>query len=202
MLYSRPRMELLPTDYFRTLTPEEMFPHPQRPLEVDVGCGDGTFLLEMAAQFPERNFLGIERLLGRVRKICRKAARRQLLNLRVLRLESSYALGYLLPAASATRIHLLFPDPWPKKRHAHNRFIQPESLTHLHQALRTEGDFLFKTDHAEYFEESTALLDASPLFTRAPWISEAEFYPQTDFEQQWLAEGKSIQAARWVKARA
>lgn len=190
-------MEILPSDYFRPLTPAEMFPHPDRPLEVDVGCGDGSFLMEMATHFPERNFLGIERLLGRVQKICRKSARRGLTNVRVLRMESSYALGYLLPPNCATRIHLLFPDPWPKKRHAHNRFVQPESIVHLHQALRPGGDFLFKTDHPDYFLEACELIDASPLFQRLDWLASEEFYPLTDFESIWLAEGKSISAARW-----
>src|SRR5690606_30515560 len=105
--------ELLPADYFRHLDRREIFPDPARPLEIDAGCGDGTFLLEMAALYPDRDFLGIERLSGRVRKICRKAARAALRNVRVLCLETGYALGWLLPDGCATRVHLLFPDPWP-----------------------------------------------------------------------------------------
>ncbi|MES2705595.1 MAG: tRNA (guanosine(46)-N7)-methyltransferase TrmB [Verrucomicrobiota bacterium] len=192
-------VELVPADYFRGLTREEIFPDASRPLELDVGCGDGTFLLEMAARFPERDFLGLERLGGRVKKICRRAARLGLANVRVLSLESSYALGWLLPHACATRLHLLFPDPWPKKRHARHRFVHPENLTAIHRALAEKGQFLFKTDHPEYFDEATAAVDESPLFSRLPWLDDAEFYPVTDFEQQWLGEGKLIQAARWVK---
>lgn len=191
-------MQLIPADYFRHLQPEEIFPQADRPLEIDVGCGDGTFLMEMAAHFPGRNFLGIERLLGRVEKICRKSARRKLTNLRVLRMESSYALGWLLPASSADRLHLLFPDPWPKKRHTHNRFLNSENLPHLHQVLKPTGEFLFKTDHEDYFQAATELIDASPLFERVAWLEAAEFYPQTDFEGIWLAEGKSIYCARYL----
>lgn len=192
-------MELIPADYFRHLKPEEIFPETDRPLEVDVGCGDGTFLMEMSAHFKERNFLGIERLLGRVDKICRKSKRRNLTNLRVLRMESSYALGWLLPEQCATRVHLLFPDPWPKKRHEHNRFINTENLPCLHRVLKPEGQFLFKTDHEDYYLAATELIDASPLFKRIPWLDETEFYPQTDFEGIWLNEGKSIFSARYVK---
>ncbi|MEZ5302639.1 MAG: hypothetical protein R3F11_18685 [Verrucomicrobiales bacterium] len=77
----------------------------------DLGCGDGRFLLRMAAHFPERNFLGVERLLGRVRKVCRLAGERGLENLRVLRLESGYAIGWLPPAACADwSSTLLCPD--------------------------------------------------------------------------------------------
>lgn len=192
-------MELIPSDYFRHLIPEEIFPTADRPLEVDVGCGDGTFLMEMAAHFPERNFLGIERLLGRVDKICRKAKRRNLTNLKVLRMESGYALGWLLPEASASRLHLLFPDPWPKKRHEHNRFVNPENLPYLHRTLVKDGEFLFKTDHEDYYIAATELIDACPLFRRVEWLPESEYYPQTDFEGIWLAEGKQIFSARYVK---
>ena len=74
----------VPPDYFRRLEKREIFDG-DRPLEVDLGCGDGTFLLEMAGHFPERDFLGVERLLGRVRKVCKRAGKAGLQNVKVLR---------------------------------------------------------------------------------------------------------------------
>ena len=85
------------------------------PLHVDLGCGDGSFLCAIAQRMPGKNFLGIERLLNRVRTSARKAA--ALDNVRLLRIESSYAVRYLLPAESVETFYLLFPDPWPKRRH-------------------------------------------------------------------------------------
>ena len=193
-------VEFLPADYFHRLSRPDIFPDTTRPLELDVGCGDGTFLLGMAQRFPERDFLGIERLAGRVSKICRRAARMGLANVRVLCLESSYALEWLLPAACASRVHLLFPDPWPKKRHAARRFIRQDNLPVIHRILAPAGEFLFKTDHAPYFQEATEVIDASPLFRRLPWLAAADFYPLTDFEQQWIAQGCTINAARWQRA--
>lgn len=190
-------IELIPSDYFRRLQREEIFPDLSRHLELDVGCGDGTFLLQMAAHFPDRDFLGIERLGGRVNKIVRNARKAGLTNVRVLCLESAYSLEWLLPAACATRLHLLFPDPWPKKKHAARRFMQPENLDVLRRVLVAEGEFLFKTDHAAYFEEATANADASPLFRRIDWLGAGEFYPVTDFESLWLSQGCTINAARW-----
>ncbi len=190
-------MELIPADYFRHLQKEEIFANADRPLEIDLGCGDGTFLLAIANHFPERNFLGIERLGGRVGKVCRRAARLGVNNLKVLQLESAYTLGWLLPDACAARLHLLFPDPWPKKRHAKNRFVNAESAAALHRVLEPDGEFLFKTDHSDYFAEAASIIDACGLFTRLSWLQPEEFYPTTDFEQHWLDEGKEIQAARW-----
>ncbi|MBP7951489.1 MAG: tRNA (guanosine(46)-N7)-methyltransferase TrmB [Verrucomicrobiales bacterium] len=192
--------ELIPADYFRLLRPEEIFPDAlAAPCEIDVGCGDGSFLIRMAEHFPDRNFLGLERLQGRVRKVARAADRLGLTNVRVLRLESSYVLGWLLPEGLATRIHLLFPDPWPKKRHHHHRFVNAENLAAIHRVLRPGGQFLFKTDHEEYFQAASGIVDAMPCFRRAWPLSDGEFYPLTDFEQQWLKQGKSIHAARWER---
>ncbi len=192
-------IELIPADYFSVLCRTAIFPDPARPLELDVGCGDGTFLLSMAQHFPERDFLGIERLGGRVSKICRKAARMGLTNVRVLCLESSYALRWLLPEACASRLHLLFPDPWPKKKHAARRFIQPQNLAAIHRMIAPGGQFLFKTDHPDYFAEATEVIDASPMFTRAPWLDAEAFYPITDFGELWISQGCTINAARWLK---
>jgi len=192
-------IELIPRDYFRFLRREEIFPDTSRRLELDVGCGDGTFLLEMAQHYPDRDFLGIERLGGRVKKISRRATRLGLTNARVLCLESSYVLGWLLPDACAARVHLLFPDPWPKKRHAGKRFIHPENLTALHRVLATGGDVLFKTDHADYFAASSEAMETSPLFRRAGWLPPGEFHPDTDFEKVWIAQGCAICRARWIK---
>ena len=192
-------VEFIPANYFAELPPGSLFPNVSRPLEIDVGCGDGTFLLLMAAHYPGRDFLGIERLGGRIRKICRRAVREGLTNVRVIHLESAYTLGWLLPEGCASRVHLLFPDPWPKKRHAFHRFVHPDNLAGIHRVLAPNAPFLFKTDHEDYFSEATETVDASPLFQRLPWIDPDEFYPVTDFEQQWLDQGKPIQGACWSR---
>ncbi len=190
--------QLVPEDYFRAFRREEIFPDPARPLEVDLGCGDGRFLLEMAARFPERDFLGVERFLGRVRKVCRKGARAGLSNLKVLRLESAYTLEWMLPAASVSRVHLLFPDPWPKKKHHGRRLVKRSFCEALRKVLVPEGEFLFKTDHGEYFAESVEQVRESGLFDESPWPDDAFIYPETDFERQWSAAGRALHRARFV----
>lgn len=192
-----------PPTYFRTLIKEEIFaPTPVRPdaaLEVDVGCGDGGFLLDLAAAHPERDFLGLEKLLGRARKVARQAARRGLTNVKALQIDSPYAIRHLLPAGGVSRMHLLFPDPWPKAKHAKNRLVQPTFCHDVHRLLAPTGEWLFKTDHPEYFTEATTVIRASGLFEETTWPDHAFPYPLTDFERQWLTEGKSIQQARFVR---
>jgi len=188
----------IPPDYFRELRPDELSPDPARPLEIDLGSGDGTFLLGMAAQYPERDFLGVERMLGRVSKTSRKIQRAGLTNAQVMRVESSYSVNWLLPAASVTRLHLLCPDPWPKKKHAARRLVNQDAfLTGLARILRPGGEFLLKTDDRVYYEDALASFSTRPVFQALPWPDDAFFYPTTDFEQHWLESGRSIHRARW-----
>ncbi len=182
-------------DYFAEAKAGDIFER-AAPMELDLGCGDGSFLNEMALQFPERNFLGVERLLGRVRKVSRKADRQRLENVRVLRLDSAYAVGWLLPKASFARVHLLFPDPWPKKRHHKRRLVTPEFVAAVHALLEPGGEFLFKTDHEGYFEEAGETILASNDLGKLDWPEDAFYYAETDFERQWKAEGKRIQGIR------
>lgn len=186
-----------PPDYFQELT--EVFPDPSRPLEIDLGCGDGTFLTGMAAQHPERDFLGVERMLGRVDKTLRRIERMQLPNARVMRLESSYTVAWLLPRASVSRLHLLCPDPWPKKKHAARRLVnQAEFLDGLTRILIPGGEFLLKTDDQPYFEDALLSFESrTHQFQRLDWPDDAFFYPTTDFEQSWLHVGRGIRRARW-----
>src|SRR5262245_34138140 len=85
-----------PASYVERLDVAALFATPQ-PIEVELGAGDGSFFAQWAALNPRRNFLGVERLLGRLRKIERKARRAGLANVRALRLEAGYFTEYLLP---------------------------------------------------------------------------------------------------------
>jgi tRNA (guanine-N7-)-methyltransferase len=163
-------------------------------LHVDLGCGDGSFICALAERMTERNFLGIERLLGRIRAAARKAA--ALDNVRLLRMESSYAVRYLLPPGSVEISYLLFPDPWPKRRHWRRRIVTPEFLRAISQALAENGRFVIATDHLDYFEKIEEVARANPDFTVA--LPSAAHLPLTKFEQQFRAQGAAI---HWLELR-
>jgi tRNA (guanine-N7-)-methyltransferase len=132
------------------------------PLHVDLGCGDGSFLCALAGLIPDKNFLGIERLLNRVRTSARKAA--TLDNVRLLRVDSSYAVRYLLPAESVERFYLLFPDPWPKRRHRRRRIVTRDFLSSIHAALQKDGSIYIATDDVHYFEIIREVAESDPGF--------------------------------------
>jgi len=163
------------------------------PLHVDLGCGDGSFLCALAQRLPDKNFLGIERLLNRVRTSARKAA--TLDNVRLLRMESFYAVRYLLPAESVERFYLLFPDPWPKRRHHRRRIVTRDFLDSIHAALQKNGSIYIATDDVDYFGKIKEIAESSPGFA----IGKAEVdLPPSKFGRTFQEKGAPIQ---WVELR-
>jgi tRNA (guanine-N7-)-methyltransferase len=160
------------------------------PLHVDLGCGDGSFLCAIAQRMPDKNFLGIERLLNRVRTSARKAAR--LDNVRLLRMESSYAVRFLLPAESVEKFYLLFPDPWPKRRHHQRRIVTPDFLSSIHAALQEKASIYIATDDVDYFEKIKEAAESIPGLAigyanvELPQSRFGLIFRQKDVQIQWL----------------
>ena len=116
-----------------------------------------------------------------------------------MRLDSKYLVEWLLPPKSVSRLHLLCPDPWPKAKHHRRRLIQVEFLEAVKRCLTDDGEFLFMTDHPEYHEWTQEVLEEYGGFNTLEWNEDSFFYPKTDFQLQWEAEGKSMMRTRCVK---
>ena len=164
---------------------------PQRPLEIEIGCGKGRFLAARAAKNPQTQYIGIERMLSRVRKIDKKAVRSGLENLRVLRLEAFYAFYYLLPRHRVRTVYVFFPDPWPKRHHHNRRLFSPLFLDALWARLEIGGSVQVATDHLDYFEEIRKRLASDPRFEEVPAMARGED-EQTDFERLFRGQGLTI----------
>lgn len=187
--HSGDQLEVIPTDIFESVPFAQIFQN-ERPVELDLGSGSGRFLIEAACRYSERNFFGVERLLGRVRKTLRSAGRLSLTNVRVMRLEVDYTVRYLLSPGSVSRLHLSFPDPWPKRRHHGRRLVDEDFLAASARALASAGELWIKTDHADYFRWITKAVDSQKnLFVSIPWSEE---YPATDFEESYRSQNLPI----------
>ena len=184
----------IPTDWIAPAKVEDIFPRSERPVEVDVGCGKGRFLLARARHHPNVNFLGIERLLGRLRKVERKVSRAQLDNVRLLRCEASYAVRYLLPTAAITTYYIFFPDPWPKARHHDHRLFSADFLSALARTLVSGGQVHLATDHEPYFLEIQDLLRLDHRFESVPPFEPIE-EERTDFELAFLGRRTIFRAS-------
>jgi tRNA (guanine-N7-)-methyltransferase len=164
-----------------------LFPASQ-PLEVELGCGDATLTVAYAALHPERNFLGVERLLGRIAKLDKKGRRLGLTNLRGIRIESAYLLEWLLPPNSVSAIHVYFPDPWPKKKHRRHRLINDRFPSLAARVLEPGGRVFLRTDAADYFAQMGEVFSEDNRFQ--PIETPAELAAVvTDFEADFNAQG-------------
>ncbi|MGZ4962577.1 MAG: tRNA (guanosine(46)-N7)-methyltransferase TrmB [Limisphaerales bacterium] len=176
-----------------------LFPKEQ-PVELELGSGDGSFLVQYAGLHPEHNFIGLERLLGRLRKIDRKGRRAGLQNLKAVRLEASYFLQYVLPKDSISAIHVYFPDPWPKRKHRKNRLIQTGFPELCADVLKKDGRVYLRTDDVDYFNQMQEVFGASPLFRQIE-TPESLSSVLTDFERGFLIRGVQTNRAAFELIR-
>jgi tRNA (guanine-N(7)-)-methyltransferase len=173
--------------------PLDKFMLPSQRFEVEIGCGNGRFLVAQAQKNPKIFYLGIERMKMRVRKVERKVRRLELQNLKVLRLDAVYTFYYLLPPHCISTVYVFFPDPWPKRHHHERRLFSPLFLDALWSRLIVGGSLQVATDHQGYFTEIQRRLTGDERFQAiAPMQREAD--EQTDFEIKFREEGLPIMA--------
>jgi tRNA (guanine-N7-)-methyltransferase len=139
----------------------------EQPLEVDIGCGRGRFLLAHARNYPHRNFLGVDLSLLRLRKIDRKASAGNIHNIRLINGEALRILA-ALPERSVSTFYVYFPDPWPKRRHHDRRLVSPSFVDLISKALVPQGIIHLCTDHTEYYSVMQKVWRKDPRYTEIP----------------------------------
>jgi tRNA (guanine-N7-)-methyltransferase len=166
-----------------------------RPLELEIGSGKGTFLLAESGARPEANFLGIEyarRYWIFAADRLRRAGRP---NARVVLCEASSFVRDFLESESLAAIHVYFPDPWPKTRHRRRRLLQPQFLADLASKMKPGARLSIATDHREYFAQIVAAVKRSPLvavdFTATHAALDDEVVG-SNFERKYRREGRDI----------
>jgi len=170
------------------------------PVQIEVGTGKATFLLNEAMAEPQVNFLGIERANKYYRYGVDRIGRWGLTNVRIIRTDAAAFLANSVPDSSVDCFHIYFPDPWPKRRHHKRRFFCATNLEHLIRCLKTTGQLRIATDHADYFEQIQKLIAA-----HGNRLEEVEFLPAasaeagewtgTNYERKYLKDQKLIYTA-------
>ncbi len=193
------------------IDPRLWFEHPDRPLEVEIGSGKGTFLVEESPRRPDTNFLGIELAREFYTYAADRCRRRGLANVRVLCTDAGEFLHWRVPDSIARAIHLYFPDPWPKSRHHKRRMVQDRFLEDGHRILEPGGEIRIVTDHDEYwawmegFFSRWAPSDGSGPFIRRDWNDPGSTpgtggeLVGTNFERKYAREGRTFHAAILVR---
>ena len=139
---------------------------------LEIGCGHGHFLTAYAQAHPDELCVGIDIELERIERALRKQRRAGFSNLHFLRAEAGLFLEALPGPARASAIYVLFPDPWPKRRHHKNRLLSPSFLERLADRACPGARLYFRTDYASYFADARRVAGAS-----AYWAVSEEAWP-------------------------
>ena len=164
------------------------------PLVVEIGFGKDTFLLEQAEAHPERDHVGVERDPHRVALFLERAEERGLANIRALPVAAEMALGLCFPDRSVTELHVYFPDPWPKVRHARNRLVQPWFAREARRVLAEDGVLYMATDDEPYRDQMLEVMEGGGFVNLMAegWVDEAPLGHETKFERLWRQRGRGI----------
>jgi len=165
------------------------------PLALEIGCGTGHFILELATSQPQTNFLAIDIYNKGCLKTCRKLDSAGLSNVRVLRTEARFLLFNGLAPASLSAVYINCPDPWPKKRHRQRRLVNQEFLDILSHYLCGDGELFFATDVEDYAQDVANALCELPAYHNqlATEISHhLPGYPSSKYMQRFLELGQPI----------
>ena len=123
----------------------------ENPVEIEIGCGRGKFLVARSSERPEINFIGLDRAGKWMKRGIRRAGNRKLSNIRFIKAEAVRFLEERIPLESVSIFHIYFPDPWPKRRHHGRRTVNADFLRQLHARLLSGGLIEIATDNADYF---------------------------------------------------
>lgn len=175
------------------MRPNALFPPDLRDLCLEIGFGGGEHLARQAELHPETGFLGCDLFTNGIASLVRHIDERRLENVRIADVEATLLLA-ALPDACIGRVFLLFPDPWPKRRHHKRRFVQPAALDALARVLADDAEFRFATDHSPYARWTLALVLAHEAFawpaeTADDWRRRPPDWPETRYEAAAVAGG-------------
>lgn len=173
------------------------------PVELEIGIGKGTFLVEQAKARPDVNFFGIEWARWFWRYASDRLRRNGCSNARTVRAEANFFLTEFVPDQSISVLHIYFPDPWPKARHHKRRLIQTGFMPLVERILVPGGRLQVVTDHQGYFEENIEpVIRGSSLsivdYNRPGSAGEGEF-AGTNFERKYRRESRPFYALAAVK---
>jgi tRNA (guanine-N7-)-methyltransferase len=166
------------------------------PRTLEIGFGMGDSLAAMAEAHPERDYLGIEVYRPGVGHLLARLESGAIANVRIIAGDAAQVLGKMIADAAFAEVYLLFPDPWPKKRHHKRRLIQPGFVTELARVLEDGGRLFMATDWQDYAKHMLAVMASAREFVNVAGPDRFGVRPEwravTKFETRGARQGRAI----------
>jgi tRNA (guanine-N7-)-methyltransferase len=172
-----------------------LFEVPVKAIRLEIGFGGGEHLIHRARTNPETGFIGVEPFVNSMAKLLARIEEQGLRNIRLHDDDAVQVLDWL-PDASIDQIDLLYPDPWPKKRHWKRRFVNEVNLARLHRVIKPGGLFCFASDIDTYVNWVLQHIDRHGGFewcarNASDWLTPYADWPSTRYEAKARREGRS-----------
>jgi len=182
----------------------ELFPVPVQQVRVEIGFGGGEHLLHESGRFPETGFIGVEPFVNGMATMLRTLQGDPRRNIRLHDNDAAEVLDWL-PAGSISEIDLLYPDPWPKKKHWKRRFVNPGNLGRIARVLAPGGVFRFASDIGHYVNWTLLEVAGNGRFewragSADDWRAPYEGWPGTRYEAKAIREGRTPAYLTFVRA--
>jgi tRNA (guanine-N7-)-methyltransferase len=196
----QPVLSAKPVEY---INPTELFNSSIHEIHLEIGFGGSEHLIHRAVESPHIGFIGVEPFVNGVAKAVAEIARGDIANIRLHHGDAVDVLA-CLPEGCISKIYLLYPDPWPKRRQRKRRFVSMPTLKAMHHVLKANGQFCFASDIDDYVGWTLGMVKASELFewqakTVSDWQIPYENWPGTRYEAKAYREGRVPSYLRFVK---
>lgn len=186
-----PEKEHLPLNTLRGMREGSVF--------LEIGFGNGEFLVHLARENPQKIFVGVEMSRSCVLRACKRIGNEKLANAFLLCGDARFILKKCVPERSLNGIYMNFPCPWPKKKHSKRRVSSGEFSAEIATVLKTGGFFELVTDEEWYGVEVRDALSGHPDLECAEWTINPPRNVTTKYERKWVEMGKTIFLSKFVK---
>ena len=192
------RFVVQPSQWAPPFAIEELFDR-TAPLEIELGCGKGLFLERAVELEPGKNFLGVERADKYFRHAVRRFLETSPPNLRLFRADAFDVLTRWIEPETVAGVHVYFPDPWPKNKHAGRRLLRPELYRLVFRVLQPGAIFRIGSDVEPYFRTAVSDILGSGFFEQIPWPEGSADRIATNYAVKYAEEGRSLHYAKFVR---
>ncbi len=172
---------------------------------LEIGFGEGDFLIEMAKKETEWNFIGIEIKRKRFKKAVKRLERENLQNVKFLLMDAKIAVEEIFSPNTFSKVYINFPDPWPKDRQKKHRIINPKFLVRLSNIMKPLAALEIASDHEDYISHILEVFENMEIFKsefHSPaYVNRLPYRPITKYEMEFREEGREIYYLRFINLK-